>query len=34
MHRLFDEDQLLYEFYLTLHTLTFKKEIEKNIADV
>ena len=34
IYRLFDEDQLLYEFYLTLHTLTFQNEIEKNIADV
>ena len=31
---LFDKDELLYDVYLTLHTLTFQNKIEENIADV
>ena len=27
-------DELLYDVYLTLHTLTFQNKIEENIADV
>ena len=30
----FDKDELSYDFYLTLHTLTFQNKIEENIADV
>ena len=30
----FDNDELLYDIYLTFHTLKFQNKIEENIADV
>ena len=33
-HHLYIIDKLLYDVYLTLHTLTFQDKIEENIADV
>ena len=31
---LLDNDELLYDIYLTLHTRKFQNKIEENIADV